>query len=43
MTPNSYKLIKFDGFISIPPDIQLAAIIFALVSTTIILLVKDIS
>ena len=41
MTPNSYKLIKLNGFIPIPPNTQLAASIFVLGTTIIIAVIKE--
>ena len=42
MIPNSYKLIRLNGFIPIPPNLQLMALLFVLIVITIITLFKEI-
>lgn len=41
MAPNSYKLIKLNGFILIPPNQQLAALLFVLIAIATITLFKE--
>ena len=41
MIPNSYKKLKLNGFIPIPPELQFLALLFVLVATATIILLKE--
>ena len=42
MIPSSYKQIRLNGFIPIPPDLQLKALLFVIFATVAIILLKEI-
>ena len=42
MIPNSYKLIRLNGFIPIPPDLQFKALLFVIFATVAIILLKEV-
>lgn len=42
MIPPSYKLIRLNGFIPIPPDLQFKALLFVIFATVAIILLKEV-